>query len=118
MKDLLDERAALAVYDPQVTRDQMLEEFKYTLNLSPEVLPCMNELITTESSALAACTGAHALAVLTEWDEFTKLDFKQIYAVMSKPAFIFDGRNILNHAALRELGFQVYAIGKPAVKTF
>ena len=53
---------------------------------------------------MAAVTGAHAIAVLTEWDEFAELDYKQVYTVMSKPAFIFDGRNILNHKYLRTLG--------------
>ena len=118
MKDLLDERASLAVYDPQVTREQMMEEFHYTLSLSPATLPSMNDLIVTEQSAVAAATGAHAIALLTEWDEFATLDYKQIYSVMSKPAFIFDGRNILDHQALREIGFEVYAIGKPSRKQF
>ena len=50
---------------------------------------------------------------MTEWDEFKALDFAKIYASMVKPAFVFDGRNVLDHAALRELGFIVYGIGKP-----
>lgn len=97
----------------QVTREQMFEEFSYTLSLSPANIPGMNDMIKTESSALSAATGAHAIAVLTEWDEFATLDYRQIYSVMSKPAFIFDGRNILPHTKLREIGFEVYAIGKP-----
>ena len=60
--------------------------------------------------------GAHAIAVMTEWDEFATLDFEAVYAAMSKPAFIFDGRNILPHAELRKIGFEVYAIGKPVPK--
>lgn len=62
---------------------------------------------------MQACDGAHALAVLTEWDEFKTLDYEKIYASMTKPAFVFDGRNILDHVKLRELGFVVYALGKP-----
>lgn len=76
-----------------------------------------------------AAKDAHAIAVLTEWDEFKKYDYQQVrdgwccrhlllscgqlYESMSKPAFIFDGRNILDHAKLREIGFIVFAIGKP-----
>ncbi len=56
--------------------------------------------------------GSHAVAVLTEWDEFTTLDFESIYANMLKPAFLFDGRNILDHGRLKRVGFDVYAIGK------
>jgi UDPglucose 6-dehydrogenase len=51
--------------------------------------------------------------VLTEWDEFKAYDYQKIYDGMIKPAFIFDGRNILDHAALRKIGFVVYALGKP-----
>jgi len=118
MKDLLDERANLSVYDPQVTRAQMFEEFSYTVNVTEHSVPGLDKMITTASSALEAATGAHAIAVLTEWDEFTTLDYQHIFEVMAKPAFIFDGRNILNHAALRTIGFEVYAIGKPVAKKF
>ena len=114
MKDLLDERANLAVYDPQVKREQMFEEFNYTLSLNPTTFPGLESFITTCPTAFDAVKDAHAIAVMTEWDEFTTLDYKKVYEVMSKPAFIFDGRNILPHAELREIGFEVYAIGKPA----
>ena len=60
-----------------------------------------------------ACMDSHALAVLTEWDEFKRLNFQKIYDSMMKPAFLFDGRNILDHAQLRSIGFIVYALGKP-----
>ena len=113
MRDLLEETARLAVYDPQVTRAQMFEEFSYTLGVTEA---SVSNLITTCPSAMEACVGAHAIAVMTEWDEFTTLDYVEVYKVMAKPAFIFDGRNILPHAALREIGFEVYAIGKPVPK--
>ena len=60
-----------------------------------------------------ACDGAHGITILTEWDEFKKLDYERIYKSMMKPAFVFDGRNILDHAKLREIGYIVYALGKP-----
>ncbi|GMI28690.1 hypothetical protein TeGR_g1206 [Tetraparma gracilis] len=112
-RDLVQERANLHVYDPQVKREQMMVEFDYTLNLSTKTEPDLEKLITTSPSAYDACDGAHAIAVLTEWDEFKTLDYQRIYDSMAKPAFLFDGRNIIDHAALREIGFEVYAIGKP-----
>lgn len=118
MKDLLDERAKLSVYDPQVERAQMFEEFKYTLNVTADTVKDLDSLVTTCSSALVAATGSHAIAVMTEWDEFVTLDYAELFKVMSKPAFIFDGRNILPHQALRDIGFEVYAIGKPCNKDF
>jgi len=69
--------------------------------------------VTVEANAYAATEGAHALAVITEWDAFKSLDFSRIYASMNKPAFAFDGRNILPHDTMRSIGFEVHAIGKP-----
>jgi UDPglucose 6-dehydrogenase len=65
-----------------------------------------------------ACEGAHAIVVLTEWDEYSQLDYERIYEGTTKPAFIFDGRNILDHGALFEIGFHVYPIGKPHLSEF
>jgi len=56
--------------------------------------------------------GAHALVVLTEWDEFKAYPYDEFYAKMMKPACVFDGRSILNHKALEDIGFEVHAIGK------
>jgi UDPglucose 6-dehydrogenase len=118
MKDLLEENAYLSVYDPQVERDQMLLEFDYTLGVSKKTVPNLDDLVVTAKSHLEAATGAHAIAVLTEWDEFVHYDYQEIFNVMSKPAFIFDGRNVLPHQKLRDIGFEVYAIGKPIVQRF
>ena len=63
-------------------------------------------------SAQAACNNAHALAVITEWDRFKAQDFNEIYQQMEKPAFVFDGRKILNYNELQSIGFTAYEIGK------
>ena len=79
----------------------------------PEVLS--NELLpwlSVADNAYQATHSAHALVIATEWDEFKRLDFAKIYAGMHQPAFVFDGRNILDLPALRELGFRVAGIGK------
>ncbi len=65
-----------------------------------------------------AAKGAHAIAVMTEWKEYRELDYKKIYAGMERPAFIFDGRNVLRHKALFEMGFNVFPLGQPALKHF
>merc|ERR1712154_257125 len=57
-------------------------------------------------------TIAHALVVLTEWDEFKQYPYEEFYAKMMKPAFLFDGRSILDHTKLEDIGFEVHAIGK------
>ena len=72
-----------------------------------------NERVTFEMDPYAAARDAHAIAVLTEWPYFADLDYEAIYESMVKPAFIFDGRNILDQRRLFEIGFNVYSIGKP-----
>ena len=58
-----------------------------------------------------ACKGAHAIAILTEWDEFKTYDWRHIYNNMLKPATVFDGRNVLDAEELKAIGFQVRSIG-------
>jgi UDPglucose 6-dehydrogenase len=48
---------------------------------------------------------AHAIAVLTEWDEFKNYDWEKIYDDMNKPAFIFDGRNLLDKEKINKNWF-------------
>ena len=102
-RDLLEERAEVHIYDPQVSRAQICRDLGV-----PEEHPG----IITHTSGEDACAGAHAIAVLTEWDEFRDLDFAAIHRSMLKPAFIFDGRGILDLAALSELGFEAHAVGR------
>merc|ERR1712087_919072 len=103
---LLQDGAFVYVYDPKVKKEDALAEFKYH---NMEVDP--SRLIFT-STPDEAVDGAHALVVLTEWDEFKTYPYDAFYAKMMKPAFLFDGRGILNHKGLEEIGFEVQAIGK------
>jgi UDPglucose 6-dehydrogenase len=68
--------------------------------------------VTIATDCYSAARDAHAVAVLTEWDEFKSVDYERILRGMQRPAFVFDGRNILHHTELRRLGFEVHAIGK------
>ena len=97
--------ANVHVYDPQVPRSAMMEEFKYILNLTEETNPGFGKYITTSNDPYAAADGARAIAVVADWDEFKTLDYQKIYNKKSKPAFIFDGRNIADADALRNIGF-------------
>ena len=106
--DLLNEQAKLAIYDPKVSEDQVLTDLNY--------LGSRNETdnkngISSFENPYEACGKAHAIAILTEWDEFKSYDWKKIYDNMQKPAFVFDGRNLLDGAKLREIGFIYHTIG-------
>merc|ERR1711915_281677 len=103
---LLQDGANVTVYDPKVKREDALSEFKYHKMAVDE-----SRLVFAETPE-EAVDGAHALVVLTEWDEFNQYPYDAFYAKMMKPAFLFDGRGILDHTGLEDLGFEVHAIGK------
>ena len=105
---LIKEQAEIKVYDPKVTALQMQCDLNY-LNTRSEV--DNSELLKTEKDPYKALEDTHAIAILTEWDEFKGYDWQRIFDSMQKPAFIFDGRNILDDKYLKEIGFNVHKIG-------
>ena len=116
-RDLLEEGARLVVYDPRVSEKQIRHDLEDVFkDSSLEVSQRHKRLIETNvsiaSDAYQASEHAHAIAVMTEWDEFKKLDMKRVYENMYRPAFVFDGRNILDEAVLAKIGFEVHGIGR------
>jgi len=106
--DLLSEQANISVYDPKVG----LEQIQFDLNYLETRSVAENlKGVQAVTNAYEACNNAHAIAVLTEWDEFKTYDWQKIYDNMLKPAFVFDGRNLLNKAELEKIGFVYQAIG-------
>merc|ERR1712007_276790 len=103
---LLQDGASVHVYDPKVKKEDAMTEFKYH-NMEVD-----ENKSVFRNSPLEAVDGAHALVVLTEWDEFKVYPYEEFYAKMMKPVCVFDGRGILNHKALEDIGFEVHAIGK------
>jgi len=102
-KRLLEEKAHLSITDP------------HALPNAKKDLDGIDEGVKYIEDPYEAVKGAHALVLLTEWSEYCGLDFQKIYDNMKKPAFIFDGRNHLNHRKLFEIGFNVYPVGKPSL---
>ena len=66
---------------------------------------------TVCKSALEACANAEAIVICTEWDEFKTLPWEEIYKNCPRPAFVFDGRLMLDRKALQKIGFSVVTIG-------
>jgi UDPglucose 6-dehydrogenase len=108
---LLAENAKLVIVDPKAEEETIWSDLQRATGKTREEL---RSSVTCERDAYKATESAHAIAVLTDWQQFATLDFARIYQQMQKPAFVFDGRDVLPHTALRALGFEVYAIGKPA----
>ncbi|MNY23077.1 UDP-glucose 6-dehydrogenase TuaD [compost metagenome] len=106
--DLINEQAEIYVFDPKVAERQILSDLNYLDSRTAEE---NKKQVTVADSPYEACKDAHAIAVLTEWDEFRDYDWKKIYDNMMKPAFVFDGRNILDAKQLTEIGFIYKGIG-------
>ena len=78
-------------------------ELKYTHGITETTHPHLKKCVKLQPDNMKACEGSHALAIMTEWDEFKTLDYATIYNSMTKPAFVFDGRDILDHAVCAKL---------------
>lgn len=106
--DLLNEQAEIVVFDPKVEQEQIQFDLNYLNTRTEEE---NTNAVKSVGNPYEACKNAHAIAILTEWDEFKSYDWKQIYDNMLKPAFVFDGRNILDKKALEDIGFKYHGIG-------
>jgi UDPglucose 6-dehydrogenase len=105
-RKLLEEKAHVAITDPKALD-----------NAQMDLGQCQENLEFTENPYEAA-QNAHAIAIMTEWELYRTLDWEKIFESMEKPAFVFDGRNILDHDRLFKLGFNVYPLGRPPLKHF
>ncbi len=105
---LIDEQAEISVYDPKVKEKQIYSDLNYLNTRTDEE---NKQYLTTVDNPYDACKDAHAVAVLTEWDEFTAYDWNKIFEHMKKPAFVFDGRMILEKKEMEHIGFEYYVIG-------
>ncbi len=106
---LIENGAEICVYDPKVSQQRMLADLDYLNSRSSQE---NNRALTCVEDPYEACKDSHAIAIITEWDEFKSFDWESIYKSVVKPAKVFDGRNILDGEQLKDLGFDVYSIGK------
>tara|TARA_B110000971_G_C20011264_1_gene501653 strand:+ start:565 stop:1992 length:1428 start_codon:yes stop_codon:yes gene_type:complete len=119
--ELLQDKAEIHIYDPKVSSERVYADLEYLQSnrigdfvekgsfLSSSEI---RNLVTVHKDPYKAMDNSHAIAVLTEWDEFKTYDWKKIYKNMLKPAFVFDGRNILDKKEMKKIGFNLYSIGK------
>ncbi|KAL8196447.1 hypothetical protein R6Q57_024742 [Mikania cordata] len=119
-RGLLSDKAQLIIYDPQVPEAQMIKDLstpKFDRDQPGQNIhiaeDAVKQSVKVVHDAYEAAKDAHAICILTEWDEFKSLDYQKIYNNMPKPAYMFDGRNVVDVAKLRQIGFIVYSIGKP-----
>ncbi|MFP4015126.1 MAG: UDP-glucose 6-dehydrogenase [Chitinispirillaceae bacterium] len=105
-KQLIEEHAEVVITDPQALANARIDLAEYV------------DRLTFVEDPVEAAKGAHAIAIMTEWDEYRNLDYGKILEQMERPAFIFDGRNILDHDKLFKMGFNVFPLGQPSLRHF
>ena len=108
---LLEEQAEIVIYDPKVSEERIYADLDYLNTRSEEE---NRKLVTVVKDPIEASKDAHAIAVLTEWDEFKAYNWETIFKQMLKPAFVFDGRRILDKEKINSIGFNYYRIGENA----
>ena len=106
---LINENAYVTIYDPKVSEEQMFHDL-HEINPSNS-MDRLHQQVTVYKDPYECAEGAHALLIMTDWPEFRDYDHKRIYDSMSKPAFLFDGRNYLDREKLRKIGFCTHGIG-------
>lgn len=106
---LLEEQAQISVFDWEVQEHQICKDLSYLNTRSDQD---NKELLNVIDNRYQACQDPRAVAILTEWNEFKDYDWKRIKDNMKKPAFVFDGRKLLDRKKLEDLGFVYYPIGE------
>lgn len=120
--ELLQDRAEIHIYDPKVSKDQIIRDLNYLAATShstyggdfdsPPVGESDDISVHVHQEPYTAVENAHAIAILTEWDEFKSYDWEKIYQNMLKPAFLFDGRNLLDRKKIMDIGFEYTGVGR------
>ena len=105
-KQLLAEHAQVAICDPKALDNAKID------------LKDADGKVEYSADPYAVARGAHAIALMTDWKDFRELDYERLFAEMEKPAFVFDGRNLLDAKRLFGIGFNVYPLGRPALTHF
>jgi len=105
-KRLIEEKAELVITDPKALKRARID------------LQDLGSNVKYIEDPYEAAAGSYSIAIMTEWDIYKDLNYEKIYNSMIKPAFFFDGRNIVDHQRLFKIGFNVFPIGKPALTHF
>ena len=104
--NLINNDIRIDVYDPKVNKDQVDFDLSY-LNENYD-----KSLVKFIEDPISNISNYNLIAIMTEWDEFKDYDWKSIYEKVKKPAFIFDGRNILEIEKIKKIGFNYIGLGR------
>ena len=104
--NLLNENIEIEIYDPKVKQSQI------DYDLSNLNLDYQKSMVNFANEPFLNISNYNIIAIMTEWDEFITYEWKKIYSNIKKPAYIFDGRNILNSELIKKIGFNYSGIGR------
>ena len=110
----LEEGASLQVFDPQTKKPHFIQEYQSYFWNKPPSESDLERVCFFESVAEAAA-GSSCIVVLTEWDQFKTIDWKELYKNAKKPARLYDFRAVIDSKAAREAGFKVFVVGRAPV---
>ena len=104
--NLINNGIGIDIYDPKVNKDQIDFDLSY-LNKNYD-----KSLVKFIENPISNISRYSLIAIMTEWDEFKNYDWYDIYKKMKKPAFVFDGRNILDIEEMDKIGFNYTRLGR------
>ncbi len=105
---LIKSNINLNVYDPKVKESQIYFDLNYINSNDIN----NRQSVSVYNTPLDCITSTNVIAILTEWDKFKYYDWEKIYKKMNKPAYIFDGRNILDKEKIESIGFNYIGLGR------
>ncbi len=109
--DDMREAAALDIIADLTGHGMNIRAFDPVASATASALLGNNPRVTLAGDQYAACEGADALMVVTEWNQFRNPDFDRVRALLSAPV-LFDGRNLYNPAYVAGKGFAYFCVGR------
>ena len=112
---LIEDGAQLSIHDPKVEEGKIKQDLRLLWESRGETKASIAKKlkqVEVPEKKNDVFMDSHAVAVLTEWEEFVTYNWEEIHHQMLKPAFVFDGRRILDKQHLEKIGFKVYSIGE------
>tara|TARA_Y100001968_G_scaffold303639_1_gene317957 strand:- start:2526 stop:3932 length:1407 start_codon:yes stop_codon:yes gene_type:complete len=102
--DLLEEGALISIHDPKVTKEKIFEELiKYSSQVEGQ--------LSIVKNVKEAVLNADAVLILTDWKEYSQIDWTQLADLMRSPAWVFDTRSIVDPLKVKSAGLNFWRVG-------
>ena len=112
-KDLIDEGAILKIHDPKVEANQISKDLGKDYKKEKDDAKEGDWIF--EKDIISACIGSDAIIILTEWGDYSKIDWKEIENVMRKPSWVFDSRSVIDPKDFVNSGLNIWRVGDGSI---